>query len=305
MALVSVIIPTHNRAQRVLRAVRSVRDQSFRDMEIIVVDDGSVDQTATLLRDVDPRVEVIRHPRRRGVSAARNTGIRRSGGSLIAFLDSDDRWLPRKLDVQVAFFVQNLEAGACQTEEIWIRRGKRVNPGRKHQKPSGDIFLRSLRLCVVSPSAVMLRRDVLDKVGLFDESLPVCEDYDLWLRIARRFPIYLIDDRLVVKEGGHSDQLSTSYPAMDRFRIRALLKLLRTGPLTSEQERAVHEELDYKCKIYGEGCVKRGRKEEGEFYLGLPRRIRKGSAAPAHIACGVVDRLRRNGMQETRDEGDS
>ena len=178
-----------------------------------------------------------------------------------------------KLETQVKFFRNNPEAVACQTEEIWMRNGVRVNPMKKHKKPSGDIFKPSLKLCLVSPSAVMLKRSILDEAGLFDADLPVCEDYDLWLRIGSKYPIHLIKRPLVIKEGGASDQLSSKYKGMDRFRIKAMLKLLENGALNENQKKAVFKELTVKCKIYGEGLYKKGKKEEGNYYLQLLEKI--------------------------------
>ncbi len=269
---VTVIIPTYNRSALVLQAVTSVLAQNFKDTEILVVDDGSTDGTVEALESFSERIRVLRHELNRGVSAARNTGIRASSAPLIAFLDSDDRWLPGKLDAQVRFFRDNPGAVACQTREIWIRRGRRVNPGRRHVKPSGDIFEASLERCLVSPSAVMIRRSVLEEVGLFDEDLPVCEDYDLWLRISSRHPIHLLDQDLLVREGGRPDQLSAFGPGMDRYRIQSMIGLLQRCPLTEDQERATLRELARKCRIYGQGCLKRGREEEGRYYLALPGR---------------------------------
>jgi glycosyltransferase involved in cell wall biosynthesis len=270
MTAVSVIIPTYNRARKLLRAISSVLYQTFTDSEVIVVDDGSDDGTAECLKPVMGHIEYIRHPDNRGVSAARNRGIKASRYPFIAFLDSDDYWLSEKLSTQMAFFKQNPEAVACQTEEIWIRKGSRVNPGKRHLKPSGEIFVPSLKLCLVSPSAVVLKRSLLDEVGLFDEDLPACEDYDLWLRISCRYPIHLIPRHLVVKEGGYPDQLSANLKGLDLFRIKALVKLLRGGQLTGAQLQATLQELTIKCQIYGSGCLRRGRKEEGEYYLRLP-----------------------------------
>jgi glycosyltransferase involved in cell wall biosynthesis len=273
VALVSVIIPTYDRAQKVVRAVASVLSQTFKDYEVIVVDDGSSDGTREALASFGGRITTLAHEANRGVASARNTGIRGSEAPFIAFLDSDDTWLPGKLDVQLAFFRDSPSAMVCQTQELWMRNGRRVNPGRRHRKQSGDIFAPSLKLCLVSPSAVMLRRSLLDEVGLFDEDLPACEDYDLWLRVSCRYPVQVIDEPLVVKEGGHADQLSRQFHGMDRFRIRAIEKLLQGVCLNPAQRRAALEELQSKCGIYGLGCIKRGRREEGQHYLALPGRF--------------------------------
>jgi glycosyltransferase involved in cell wall biosynthesis len=272
MPTVSVIIPTFNRAGMLKQAVESVLAQDFKDFELIVVDDGSTDNTSATLRSY-PIVSVVQQPHT-GVSAARNTGIKTATGSLIAFLDSDDLWLPKKLSIQSAFFQNHPDALICQTEEIWMRNGKRVNPKKRHKKRSGIIFEHAVALCLVSPSAVMMRKDLFDMVGLFDENLPACEDYDLWLRIGCRLPIHLIDRPLVVKRGGHKDQLSQS-PGLDRFRIRALKNILESPPeggLTLSQRLAAVKVLSAKCAIYAAGCLKRGREDEGRKYLWLKDR---------------------------------
>jgi len=270
MAALSVIIPTFNRAHKIARAVASVLYQSFTDYDILVVDDGSEDATSEALKPFHSRIKSITHSKNLGVSAARNTGIRESHSPLIAFLDSDDYWLPDKLACQVSFFSKHPEAVACQTEERWIRRGVRVNPMKKHFKPSGEVFEPSLKLCVVSPSAVVVKRSLLEEVGVFDEDFPVCEDYDLWLRIAWKYPIWLISEPLVIKEGGAPDQLSRSVEGMDRYRIRAIAGIINSGRLSEKQTEAAIKELRFKCRVYGVGCLRRGKKEEGQYYLTLP-----------------------------------
>ena len=280
MPKISIIIPTFDRAQKVERAVRSVLNQGFKDFEVIIVDDSSTDNTEQTLAKYRSWIKYIRQPVNRGVSAARNTGVNSSIGPWIAFLDSDDYWLSQKLYAQMEFIDRNPGTVACQTGEIWIRRGSRVNPKRKHKKPSGNIFRQSLKLCLVSPSSVILKRSLFEEVGLFDETLPACEDYDLWLRISCRYPIYLIDKELVVKEGGHEDQLSQRFTCMDRFRIRAIVKLIKSGILSSDQIRAAKEELSIKCRIYANGCIKRGKKEEGYFYISLPDRLASNGDFP-------------------------
>ena len=275
---VSVIIPTHNRSWILKEAVDSVLDQKNCAFELIVVDDGSTDDTPELLRSYGDRLIAVRQ-NNRGVSAARNAGIRRASGSLIAFLDSDDCWLPGKLQAQAAFFEGRPDALICQTQEAWIRNGVRVNPKNRHRKRSGMIFEPSLHLCLVSPSAVMMRRTLFDTVGVFDETLPACEDYDLWLRVSCRFPVFLVDAPLVVKRGGHPDQLSRA-PGLDRFRIAALVKCLENEPLTLRQRDAAIRVLADKCRIYGEGCLKRGRREEAPYYLEIPNRFVRQSPEP-------------------------
>jgi glycosyltransferase involved in cell wall biosynthesis len=272
MPTVSVIIPTYNRGWALNRAIDSVLAQEFHDFEIIVVDDGSSDNTSKILQSY-PQISVVRQAQG-GVSAARNAGIAWAAGGLITFLDSDDLWLPEKLSAQVAFFDAHPEALICQTEEIWIRNGKFVNPKKRHKKYSGMIFEQCLELCIVSPSAVMMKRSLFDEIGTFDETLPVCEDYDLWLRAAWRFPIYLIEAPLVIKYGGHSDQLSRKWGA-DRFRIQALKKVLESDLLSSSQYTAALAALRRKCEIYATGCLKRGRENEANQYMRLSDQFTK------------------------------
>ena len=266
---VSVIIPTFNRAWCVAKAIESVLNQDYPgNVELIVVDDGSTDRTQPLLQSFGDRISVLQQPNK-GVSSARNMGIKKSSGAFIALLDSDDLWLPEKLSCQIDFFHAHPEAMICQTEEIWIRNGKRVNPKRKHKKPSGMIFEPSLHLCLVSPSAVMMRRSFFDIKGVFDESLPACEDYDLWLRTAVDMPIYLIDTPCIIKQGGHDDQLS-SHHSLDRYRIQSIAGLLEDDKegkvqLKRSQRTAALSMLHAKCRIYAQGCEKRGKQDEVDF----------------------------------------
>ncbi len=268
--IVSVVLPTYNRGWCLKGAIDSVLDQNFGRFELIVVDDGSIDDTSRLLSAYGDRLRIIRQ-QNRGVSAARNSGIRAARGKAIALLDSDDSWLPGKLTAQVDYFNAHRDALICQTEEIWVRNGVRVNPGKRHRKEAGMIFERSLALCLVSPSAVMMRKSLLDEVGLFDERLPACEDYDLWLRIAWKHPVHLIDRPLIIKRGGHTDQLSRM-PELDKFRIQSIYKLLDRGCLSSSQREAATAMLRNKCAIYAQGCRKRGRIDDAEYYAQLPEK---------------------------------
>jgi len=266
---VSVIIPTYNRAQMVKEAIESVLDQDFQDFELIVIDDGSTDNTPHMLKAYQEHIRVHRQANQ-GVSAARNTGIYLASGSFIAFLDSDDLWMPQKLGRQIDFFNSQKDAWICQTEERWVRNGVRVNPKKRHKKVSGMIYENSLTLCLVSPSAVMVKRKLFDVVGSFDEDLPACEDYDLWLRISCRFPIYLIDRPLIIKRGGHGDQLSKT-PGLDKFRIQAIKKLIDSDLLSKAQYEISVKTIKEKCAIYAKGCRKRGRLDEASYYTRLAK----------------------------------
>jgi glycosyltransferase involved in cell wall biosynthesis len=267
--LVSVIIPTYNRAGLVRQAVASVKAQTFRDFEIVVVDDGGTDGTYEVL-SADRELRVLRHPGRRGVAAARNTGAAAARGEWLAFLDSDDLWLPDKLARQISWLEGAPELLICQTDETWVRRGVRVNKPAAHRKVAGRIFLPSLGRCMISPSAVMLHRRLLEDHGAFDETLPAAEDYDLWLRLTWRYEVGLVDEPLVIKRGGHPDQLSAQW-GIDRFRIRALVKLLADPDLPEAYARAARRMLAAKCAIYAQGCHKRGRQTEAAWYGNLSR----------------------------------
>ncbi len=256
---VTVVIPTFERAALVERALASVYAQTRLPDEVLVVDDGSTDGTAELVEARYPGTIVLRQEENRGVSAARNRGIRSARHPWIALLDSDDEWQPHKLERQFEAIVSGRHL-VCHTEERWIRDGRRVNPRRRHRKPSGRVYRDCLPLCAISPSAILLHRRVFESVGLFDESLPVCEDYDMWLRVAARYEVALVDEALVVKHGGHADQLSRSRPAMDSYRARALLRAWRELPLEPVDRRATLETLEEKLRILITGARKRNRR---------------------------------------------
>ena len=275
MPLISVIIPTYNRKTLLSRAIDSVFAQKDADFELIIVDDGSTEKLDGGWSSTDgDKPNSIRHPpsiirffrleKNCGPAAARNLGIKEAKSEWVAFLDSDDEWKPGKLKAQLEFFRKNPDHLICQTEEIWVRNGKRVNPMKKHKKSGGWIFEKCLPLCIISPSAVMIHRKLFHEVGLFDESLPACEDYDLWLRIAAKHPVGLIEKPYLLKYGGHVDQRSREFPAMDRFRIRSLAKILSQNILTPEQTFAARQTLEQKSRIFIAGALKRGKAKEAE-----------------------------------------
>lgn len=265
--IVSVIIPTYNRWPMVGEAVESVLAQSYQAWELIVVDDGSNDGTSKHLAQYGASLRHVSR-QRSGVAAARNHGVSIARGRYVAFLDSDDLWMAKKLAIQMAFMEQHPEVQICQTEEIWVRRGVRVNPKAKHAKPSGDIFRRSLDLCLVSPSAVMMTKQLFTQFGGFDESFPVCEDYDLWLRIGVDCLVPLIPMPLVVKRGGHRDQLSHAMWGMDRYRVQSLRKLLGNGLSGAKREWAI-ETLKRKISVLCQGARKRGKEYEATAFEGI------------------------------------
>jgi glycosyltransferase involved in cell wall biosynthesis len=251
---ISVLIPTYNRAELLERAIKSVLAQTYHNYEIIVIDDGSTDNTQQIIHRYRHKLRYFSQLHR-GVSAARNLGLEKSTGTWVAFLDSDDYWLPTKLERQMQFLQQQPHLMIAQTEEQWIRHGVPVNPMKKHQKYGGWIFEKCLPLCIISPSAVIVHQKIFNDVGVFDESFPVCEDYDLWLRVALKYEIGLLPEKLIVKTGGHADQLSHKYWGMDRYRVRALEKILQEN-LTPSQRLAVLQEIVRKLTILTNGRAK-------------------------------------------------
>lgn len=251
---ISVILPTYNREVTLERAIKSVLAQTHRNFELIVIDDGSTDNTNLIIDKYSGEIRYF-SKLHAGVSSARNLGLEKSEGTWVAFLDSDDYWLPGKLERQLEYLTNHPGMMIVQTDEQWIRNGVPVNPMKKHKKHSGWIFRYCLPLCIVSPSAVLIHQKVFNDVGVFDESFPVCEDYDLWLRIAIKYQIGLIPEKLIVKIGGHADQLSRKYWGMDRFRVRALEKVLGED-LTIGQRKLVLEEIVKKLTILSKGREK-------------------------------------------------
>ena len=246
----------------------SVLNQSLQPYEIIVIDDGSTDNTSLMLHEKFPDIKTL-HQSNQGVSSARNAGIQIATGDWIALLDSDDEWLPSKLERQVNALTQQPEYKICHTEEIWIRNGVSVNVSKQYQKKGGWIFNDCLPLCAISPSTVLIHRSLFAELGLFDTDLPVCEDYDVWLRITAKYPVLLITDAQIKKYGGHTDQLSQQLWGMDRFRIKALEKLIETAELSPEHKLAATEMLIKKAQIYLIGVNKRGKLEEAHQYQQL------------------------------------
>ncbi len=269
MPHVTVIIPTWNRAKWLKKSVESVLSQRFQDFELIVVDDASTDSTEEVLESYSGKIRTIFLPENFGVSAARNTAIVQSDSKWIAFLDSDDFWHTEKLEKQIKQTKIFPEYRIHFTDEIWIRNGIRVNPKNKHLKKEGWIFKSSLALCLMAPSTVMLRRVLLERHGMFDEDLPVCEDYDLWLRLTAYYPVLLLNEKLMSRHGGHSDQLSKKLWGMDRFRVQSLQKILSQENLRPEDRTAAIRMLRKKCEILIKGFRNRGNMKEIRVYQNI------------------------------------
>ena len=290
-AFFSIIIPTYNRAHLLKIAVDSVLAQTFTDYELIIVDDGSRDNTRQVLDEylkgegcrvsgVDDNERDTRYARRdtvikhiyqenSGPAAARNRGIKKARGKFICFLDSDDRFRRQKLEITYDYIKKYPQYKIFHTEEIWYRNGKILSQKAYHKKPDGYVFNNSLKICSISISTAAIKKEIFDRVGLFDENMPVCEDYDLWLRITSLYPVKLIPLPLTIKEGGHPNQQSKKFIAMDSFRIHAINKILASEMLSDEQRKEALKELNRKCGIYIKGAKKRGKKNEVKYYSNL------------------------------------
>jgi len=254
---ISIVIPTFNRIGSLPRALDSALNQTYQPSEIIVVDNGSSDGTTKLLRERYPSIRLLIE-KKLGVSAARNKGIRHSKFQWIALLDSDDAWDKTKLEKQKNALASSQDHfRLVHTDEIWIRNGNKFNQMKKHQKFGGDIFNNCLSLCCISPSSVLINKNIFKEVGYFDESLPVCEDYDLWLKICSQEKILFINQKLTLKYGGHKDQLSKTYWGMDRFRIKSLENLILNYKLKPDQKINAIKTIVKKLKIIVNGAYKR------------------------------------------------
>tara|TARA_B100001250_G_scaffold317642_1_gene280088 strand:- start:277 stop:1137 length:861 start_codon:yes stop_codon:yes gene_type:complete len=263
---ISVIIPAYNRKHTLPRALDSVLAQSYQPFEIILIDDGSTDGTINLIKSKYPSIKLLESHETskslkdyspKGVSVARNVGIKQSKGDWIAFLDSDDEWIPDKLTKQVQLVNKSRGSVFCHTNEIWIRDGVRVNQGKKHQKYGGYIFKECLDICRISPSSALIDKSIFEDIGLFDESLKVCEDYDLWLRITSNYPVLFLDKFLIKKYGGHEDQLSKTPEGIEQYRIKSLEKIMNSNLLAESQFQAAKDMLINKLHIFANGLEKR------------------------------------------------
>ncbi len=269
---ITAIIPVHNREQTVRHAIDSVLAQSRSPEEIIVIDDCSTDRTREILESYGDKITRVYLPKNAGPSKARNEGVQRAQTEWIAFLDSDDSWEKNKLKSQIEYLRKYPFYQILQSEEKWIRNGVRVNPCKHHQKPEGWIFDQSLQRCLISPSSVLLKKSIFNQYGCFDEDLPVCEDYDLWLKISRHHPVGLEQKLNVNKFGGHNDQLSTKYPAMDKFRVTALSSLLKNEPDPTFREKIAHV-LKNKLNILIQGYEKRNNSTDANKFRAILSRI--------------------------------
>ena len=293
MSTVSVVIPTFNRENFIKQCVVSALQQSKTPDEVIVVDDGSSDKTWDILRALgfsnsEDKGNSLRYifQRNKGVSAARNLGIKASKYNYIAFLDSDDLWLEKKLEKQISSLEsQSTRYRLSHTNEIWVRNGVRVNAGLKHEKRGGDIFIQCLKLCCISPSSSLVDRSVFDDFGFFDENLPACEDYDFWLRFCAFEDVHFVNEYLLIKNGGHDQQLSKKHWGMDRFRVTALEKLLKDRRLSEFKRKETIQELIFRLQVLIDGGRKR---KKDAFVKKLEKKKTMLEAMLSHERNGTV-----------------
>ena len=263
-----VIITTHNRIDLLQRAIQSVLDQELAAQQLIVVDDAST-KDLSLVRGwaekhgcVWERLEVNQGP-----AAARNIGVSLGASEWVTFLDSDDIWHPRKMIDQADWHADNPKFRISQVKETWIRGGRELQKPRHWEFSGGDLFAESCERCSIGPSCVAMSRGLWEEVGGFDSRYVVCEDYELWLRITKSLPVGFVPGKAMVeKYAGHGDQLSMLVPAMDRYRVIALLELLMCGHLTEEQRAVVIKKVRQKSRILLLGAAKRGLDRRSDIY---------------------------------------
>lgn len=271
----SVAIPTFNRKPFLRKCIRSVLEQSYNNFEVIIIDDGSTDGTERLITSCkDKRINYF-YQENHGVAYARNRALKLSKGSFIAFLDSDDWWDMKKLERTTEYINTFPKIKIFHTEETWYKNGKRLAQKVKHKKPTGFVYKNALPICCISISTAAIHKDVFNSVGVFDESMEACEDYDFWLRAAAKYEVKLIPEYLTMKDGGRPDQLSSRIWGLDRFRIKALEKMLSSGQLSDDHYKSTLRELEKKCSIFADGAEKRGKPQEAAHYRALPHKHTK------------------------------
>lgn len=266
--VVSVIIPVYNRFEMAKEAVASVIGQTYRDLELIIVDDGSIDMTPllpTYFAD-DLRVKYIKLKHSGMPGLVRNKGVDVARGKYIAFLDSDDLWVSGKLESQMKYLAKNPSCKIVHSRETWIRNGKTVSQAGFNHRRFGDIFEDALEKCIVGPSTVLIEKKLYEELGGFRDDLEIAEDYELWLRLCNSNSIGYIDEPLITKRAGHGDQLSEKYGQIEIFRIRGLQNLVEQRYFSPENQKLAEQELAKKCRIYAAGCRKRNKTIEAAIH---------------------------------------
>lgn len=260
--VVSIIIPTYNRAHLLGRAIQSVLDQTHQDFELIIVDDGSTDNTEEIVRSFsDERIRYIKHDKNRGGAAARNTGIKAARGEYIAFQDSDDEWLPEKLEKQIRVFeTVPPEVGVVYTGFHRLENNKKTYiPSSKITQKEGYIFSSLLKGNFVTTQAVLVKRECFERAGMFDENLPRLQDWELFIRISKYYHFKCIDEPLVI-----SYYQPRSISADQNALIRALELILERHFEDLKKDRRV---LASHCLILGHLLCSNGQLKQGRSYL--------------------------------------
>lgn len=253
--LISIIIPTYNRLELLKRAIASIEDQTYTNYELIIVDDASTDATKDYLLECEH--EVLTLSSNQGVSYARNRGVSLAKGEYIAFLDSDDVWHENKLWEQVAFHQQNSEVKCSFGTERWFRHDQEVKRPKKYEAPSVVNFEDLLEFTFIGPSSIMIDTQLFHDLKGFDESLAVCEDFDLWLRLSVHTPMHLASDVVINKHAGDFEQLSASVLSLEPYRVEALLK--------HREDSRAKEMIEKKLAIIKKGAEKHQNKELLDF----------------------------------------
>lgn len=261
---ISVIIPTYNREKLLVKSLESVLNQTVKAEEIIIIDDGSTDNTKEIVNNYNNHTIKYIFQENKGVSNARNHGIRIATNEWLCFLDSDDIWEENKLEKQIEFHTRNSHIFFSHTDELWLFNNKIIKQKKHQLKPSGFCFKQNIPNTLIGASTMMVHKKILNEVGYFDEELIACEDYDLWLRILAKYELGLINEKLITKIAGHENQLSFCTKLMDKYRILALLK-----HKDSQYKDQISSEIIKKCNILIKGAIKHENKEIEEHYTKL------------------------------------
>lgn len=272
--VVSVVIPVYNRFELAKEAVFSVIGQTYRDIEVIIVDDGSIDMTPvieTYFKD-DSRIKYLNVKHSGMPGLVRNRGVDIAWGKYIAFLDSDDLWVSGKLESQMKYLKENPDCRIVHTRETWIRNRKTISQSGFDHKRSGNIFPDALEKCIIGPSTVLMEKSLYSELGGFDEDLEIAEDYELWLRLCNSNSVGYIDEPLITKRAGHRDQLSEKYGQIEIFRINGLQKLVEQNYFSAGNQKLAEQELARKCRIYATGCRKRNKLKEAAVHESIAAR---------------------------------
>jgi len=291
--LISIILPTYNRAHVLKKSIDSVLQQTYCDFELIVVDDGSKDATLEVIREItDPRIRCIRLDKQRGASTARNIGIRNSRAEFIAFQDSDDLWHPKKLEIQSKFLMQSAsDIGVVYSRFKW-RRGSRSGvtpsklqvfldiPSLLHSRISGDIRTSILRGNFITTPAAMLRKECIENVGDFDEKLGRFQDWDLWIRIASKYRFIYIN-KVLLAVNASDDQISENKQALWRAFTRMSNKFAHDDP-------GRNEFLAHYFFALGDDCVCNRKLSNGRKYLLAAARLSPWNLTYRFASCASL-----------------